>query len=35
MKLPRELFASDWTRSHANFFRAVEIEKRMMFIILR
>jgi lipoprotein-releasing system permease protein len=24
----------DWTRSHANFFRAVEIEKRMMFIIL-
>jgi lipoprotein-releasing system permease protein len=33
-KLPRELYASDWTRSHANFFRAVEIEKRMMFIIL-
>jgi lipoprotein-releasing system permease protein len=33
-KLPREVFASDWTRSHANFFRAVEIEKRMMFIIL-
>jgi lipoprotein-releasing system permease protein len=32
--LPRELYASDWTRSHANFFRAVEIEKRMMFIIL-
>ena len=28
------VFASDWTRSHANFFRAVEIEKRMMFIIL-
>ena len=27
-------FASDWTRSHANFFRAVEIEKRVMFIIL-
>ena len=24
----------DWTRSHANFFRAVQIEKRMMFIIL-
>ena len=23
-----------WTRSHANFFRAVEIEKRMMFLIL-
>jgi lipoprotein-releasing system permease protein len=33
-KLPREMFASDWTRSHANFFRAVEIEKRMMFLIL-
>jgi lipoprotein-releasing system permease protein len=24
----------DWTRSHANFFRAVQIEKNMMFIIL-
>ncbi|CAG1001252.1 Lipoprotein-releasing system transmembrane protein LolE [Burkholderiales bacterium] len=24
----------DWTQSHANFFRAVQIEKRMMFIIL-
>jgi lipoprotein-releasing system permease protein len=33
-KLPRDLYASDWTRSHANFFRAVEIEKRMMFLIL-
>jgi lipoprotein-releasing system permease protein len=32
--LPREVYAFDWTRSHANFFRAVEIEKRMMFIIL-
>jgi len=29
-----DLAISDWTRSHANFFRAVEIEKRMMFIIL-
>ena len=28
------MYASDWTRSHANFFRAVEIEKRMMFLIL-
>jgi lipoprotein-releasing system permease protein len=27
-------FVSDWTRSHANFFRAVQIEKTMMFIIL-
>jgi len=33
-KLPRDMYASDWTRSHANFFRAVEIEKRMMFLIL-
>jgi lipoprotein-releasing system permease protein len=33
-RLPQNVFASDWTRSHANFFRAVEIEKRVMFIIL-
>jgi lipoprotein-releasing system permease protein len=33
-KLERDYFATDWTRSHANFFRAVEIEKRVMFIIL-
>ena len=33
-RLPPELYATDWTRSHANFFRAVQIEKRMMFIIL-
>jgi lipoprotein-releasing system permease protein len=32
--LDRDTYASDWTRSHANFFRAVEIEKRVMFIIL-
>jgi lipoprotein-releasing system permease protein len=32
--LPGGVHASDWTRSHANFFRAVAIEKRMMFIIL-
>ena len=32
--LAPDVFASDWTRSHANFFRAVEIEKRVMFIIL-
>ncbi|HUQ74955.1 MAG TPA: lipoprotein-releasing ABC transporter permease subunit [Burkholderiales bacterium] len=32
--LPNDIYASDWTRTHANFFRAVEIEKRMMFIIL-
>ncbi len=33
-KLDASTFATDWTRSHANFFRAVEIEKRVMFIIL-
>ena len=29
-----DLRATDWTRSHANFFRAVQIEKNMMFLIL-
>jgi lipoprotein-releasing system permease protein len=29
-----DAFLSDWTRSHANFFRAVAIEKNMMFILL-
>jgi lipoprotein-releasing system permease protein len=33
-RLEPEVYASDWTRSHANFFRAVEIEKRVMFVIL-
>ncbi|MBN8475279.1 lipoprotein-releasing ABC transporter permease subunit [Sulfuritalea sp.] len=32
--LDTDAWVSDWTRSHANFFRAVEIEKRMMFLIL-
>ncbi|MEO5702554.1 MAG: lipoprotein-releasing ABC transporter permease subunit [Gammaproteobacteria bacterium] len=32
--LPSNYLISDWTRQHANFFRAVEIEKRMMFLIL-
>ncbi len=32
--LPPSVYVSDWTRSHANFFRAVQIEKRVMFIIL-
>ncbi len=27
-------YISDWTMSHTNFFRAIQIEKRMMFIIL-
>ncbi len=29
-----DVVISDWTRSHANFFRAVAIEKNMMFLIL-
>ena len=29
-----DLYITDWTRSHANFFRAVQIEKNVMFIIL-
>ncbi|MDH5534900.1 MAG: lipoprotein-releasing ABC transporter permease subunit, partial [Betaproteobacteria bacterium] len=29
-----DAFVSDWTRQHANFFRAVQIEKRMMFLIV-
>ena len=33
-KLPPGVAAVDWSRSHAAFFRAVEIEKRVMFIIL-
>ncbi len=32
--MPESAEVRDWTRSHANFFRAVQIEKRMMFIIL-
>jgi len=32
--LQADVLVSDWTRSHANFFRAVQIEKRVMFIIL-
>lgn len=27
-------FVTDWTRGHANFFRAIAIEKNMMFLIL-
>jgi lipoprotein-releasing system permease protein len=33
-KMPVSADVRDWTRSHANFFRAVQIEKRVMFIIL-
>jgi lipoprotein-releasing system permease protein len=33
-KMPGSAEVRDWTRNHANFFRAVQIEKRVMFIIL-
>ncbi len=34
-QLPRDLYlVRDWTQEHANFFRAVQIEKTAMFIIL-
>jgi lipoprotein-releasing system permease protein len=29
-----DTYVSDWTKQHANYFRALEIEKRMLFIIL-
>ena len=32
--LPSGFFVSDWTQSHATFFRAIQIEKRAMSIIL-
>lgn len=33
-RLPGNLYATDWTRQNANYFRAVQMEKKMMFIIL-
>ncbi|MGH8558960.1 MAG: lipoprotein-releasing ABC transporter permease subunit [Methylococcales bacterium] len=33
-KLPPDLRINDWTRAHSNFFRAIQTEKRVMFIIL-
>lgn len=33
-KLPQNLIVKDWSASHASYFRAVQIEKRMMFLIL-
>jgi lipoprotein-releasing system permease protein len=33
-KLPVQAEVRDWTLNHSNFFRAVQIEKRVMFIIL-
>ncbi len=32
--LPGIYYVSDWTRQHANFFKAVQMEKMVMFIIL-
>ena len=31
---PGPYYISDWTEQHANFFRAVQMEKRVMFVIL-
>lgn len=33
-KLPGRYYLSDWTQAHNNFFRAIQTEKRVMFIIL-
>jgi len=33
-RLPAGLVASDWTRQHVNFFRAIRTEKTVMFVIL-
>ena len=33
-QLPSDTYASDWTRQNMNYFRAVQMEKKMMFIIL-
>jgi lipoprotein-releasing system permease protein len=32
--VPRDMYLSDWTQQNVNYFRAIQIEKRMMFIIL-
>ena len=33
-QVPPENFLTDWTQQNVNYFRAIQIEKRMMFIIL-
>jgi lipoprotein-releasing system permease protein len=33
-KLPRQYMITDWTQAHSNFFKAIQTEKRVMFIIL-
>lgn len=32
--MPENVIISDWTMTHSNFFKAIQIEKKMMFIIL-
>ena len=32
--IPAEVYISDWTQQHANLLRAIQIEKRMMFLII-
>ena len=32
--IQQNYFVTDWTRQHANFFKAIQLEKRVMFIIL-
>jgi lipoprotein-releasing system permease protein len=34
LQLGGGLYVDDWTRNHANFFRSIELTKRMMFFIL-
>jgi lipoprotein-releasing system permease protein len=33
-RLPGQYMITDWTQAHSNFFRAIQTEKRVMFIIL-
>jgi lipoprotein-releasing system permease protein len=33
-RLPPQAYVSDWTRNYVNFFRSVEITKRIMFVML-
>jgi len=33
-KTHQTLYMRDWTQQHANFFKAIEMEKRMMFVVL-
>ena len=33
-RLPETAYVTDWTKAHSNFFKAIQTEKRVMFIIL-